>query len=214
MVLLKGTGTGPASSSTTTTSSQVVEQFREHLGAHLAQKLGSHFERFQVYQKMFDTILFERIIQPAKPAIDKAKFNLYSSEIEEEGDEYFESPFSTQCQRLGQGHEETLQLQQLVIDEESRCMLKERAVEIDHVITDVNHVHDILNQIQVMTIEQGSLLDRIDVNLDKTRHNLSKAIGSLERTAHSFSIHQKRLLLFIVTLLIFLTLLAIQFKHK
>ena len=84
-------------------------------------------------------------------------------------------------------------------------MLEERSEEISQVIEDALNLQSILQQIQLMTVQQGSLLDRIDVNLDGTRTDLSKAIVQLEKTAESFSVHQKRLVLSFITLAILVT---------
>ena len=102
--------------------------------------------------------------------------------------------------------------QQVVLDASDQLLLKERDQEIEKVVQDVNYIHDVMNQIQVMTVEQGTLLDRIDVNLDSTRQDLRKAIGKLEKRAERFSVHQKRLIIFCLTLMVFVTSLAIFFK--
>lgn len=160
-------------------------QLKANIGAHLANRLTEQFEKFQVFQKMFNSILYERMKNVKKPPIT---VNTPESS---------EDQFSEMC---------------LVMDEAQETMLQERSQEIDQVITDTLHVNDILQQIQVMTVQQGSLFDRIDVNLDKTRQNLSKTVKSLEKTAESFSAHQKRLILFFITLAIFVTGLLILHK--
>ena len=168
-------------------NNEQVDQLKMNIGAHLANRLTEQFEKFQVFQKMFNSILYERIKNKKPPVIDKsiaANNNNNGSTTE-------------MC---------------LVLDEEQETMLQERSQEIDQVLTDTLHINDILNQIQVMTVQQGSLFDRIDVNLDRTRHNLSKTVQRLEQTAESFSVHQKRLILFFITLAIFVTSLLILHK--
>lgn len=167
---------------------QPVDQLKTNIGAHLANRLTEQFEKFQVFQKMFNSILYERVKNNVKKA---AVNNTNTSEPST-------SNLTTEmC---------------LVLDEEQETMLQERSQEIDQVITDTIHINDILNQIQVMTVQQGSLFDRIDVNLDLTRQNLSKTVQRLEKTAESFSVHQKRLILFFITLAIFVTFLLILHK--
>lgn len=162
-------------------------QFKTNLGAHLAYRLTEQFEKFQVYQKMYSSILLERSSHRPQPQVEE-----YQDKDPDKCSP--DSPFM------------------LVLDESQELMLAQRSKEIEVVLTDVNHVHDILSQIQVMAVQQGSLFDRIDVNLDHTRHNLTKAIGKLEQTAASFSLHQKRLILLFITFLIFLVSLGIFFK--
>ena len=134
---------------------------------------------------MFNSILYERI----KPSV--ANF------ARENNNNITTTPNSSLC---------------LVLDEEQETMLQQRSQEIDQVLTDTLHLNDLIHQIQVMTVQQGSLFDRIDVNLDRTRRNLGKTVKTLEKTAESFSAHQKRLILMFITLAIFVTALLILYK--
>lgn len=109
--------------------------------------------------------------------------------------------------------DEEITNQQVVLDVADENLIHEREQEIGKVIDEVNYIHDIMNQIQVLTVEQGSLLDRIDVNLDTARVNLQKTVNRLEKTADRFSVHQKRLIIFFLTLLIFSVSLGIFFKR-
>lgn len=164
------------------------DQLKSNIAAHLANRLTEEFEKFQVFQKMFNSILYERMKNVKKPpTVTNTSDN--TEDVEEQ--------MSEMC---------------LVMDEAQGSMLQERSQEIDQVITDTLHVNDILQQIQVMTVQQGSLFDRIDVNLDRTRQNLTKTVQRLEKTAESFSAHQKRLILFFITLAIFVTALLILHK--
>lgn len=165
-----------------------TDELRRNVRAHLANRLTEGYEKFQVFQKMFNSILYEN----ARKNKDKEK------------DKYKE-PVSTSDNT---GTQNML----VVLDEGQETMLQERSLEIEQVITDTLDLHSLLQQIQLMTVQQGSLLDRIDVNLDKTRQNLDKTLIRLERTAQSFSTHQKRLILFFITLAIFVTSLLILSK--
>lgn len=171
-------------------------QLKTNLGVHLAQRLTEQFETFQVFQKMYNSILLERVNRPkAVECSNNNPDNTVQYDDDRDNEHGPDSPAFV-----------------LVLDESQELMLAQRSQEIELVLTDVNHVHEILTQIQVMAVEQGSLFDRIDVNLDRTRHNLTRAIGRLEQTATSFSLHQKRLVLLFITLLIFLVALGIFFK--
>lgn len=145
-------------------------------------------------QKMFNSILYERV------KVAKSTPSTVPSKIDEDPAEpaAIASEFGEMCT--------------VVMDEGQEAMLEERSQEIEQVITDTQYVNEILNQIQVMTVQQGSLLDRIDVNLDRTRVNLTKAIDRLEKTAESFSVHQKRLILFFITMAIFVVSMLILWK--
>ncbi len=176
--------------------SRLGRQLKEHLGTHLANKLTFQFEQFQMFQKMFNVILYDR-----------------QNELKESLASTVTQPEVSEKESLEVEKEHSFVQQQVVLDETDQHLLKERDQEIDKVVQDVNYIHDVMNQIQVMTIEQGTLLDRIDVNLDSTRQDLRKALGTLEKRAERFSVHQKRLIIFALTLLIFVTSLAIFFKR-
>lgn len=171
---------------------QQDNQLKLNIGAHLANRLTEQYEKFQVFQKMFSAILYERI-KKERPTV-QAKTNDSDSESDDTAD------FDVQQQV------------QVVIDEAQESMLHERTAEIDTILADTHHLNDLLHQIQLMTVQQGSLLDRIDVNLDRTRGNLKKTIANLETTAESFTAHQKRLVLFFITLAIFVVSLLILSK--
>jgi hypothetical protein len=180
-----------------TSENGIDEQFKLNLCAHFAHRLTEQFEKYQVFQKMFNKILFERRIK----AGEKEKTAAINTTTTESSPSSQPSPPPSSSALL-----------EVVLDESREQMLQERSEEIEQVITDSVYVHDVLNQIQVMAVEQGSLFDRIDVNLDKTRGNLTKAIGKLEQTADAFSAHQKRLILMFITVAIFLVSVAIFMK--
>ena len=153
------------------------------------------FEKFQVFQKMFNSILYERVKTVKSTTSTNSNPTLPNPEVIQSDPNIIGEEMCT-----------------VVLDEGQEAMLDERSQEIEQLITDTQYVNEILNQIQVMTVQQGSLLDRIDVNLDKTRINLTKAIGRLEKTAESFSVHQKRLILFFITVAIFVVSMLILWK--
>ena len=165
----------------------------------MANRLTDQYEKFQVFQKMFSGILYERI-KKEKPAVPT---QISNQNDPEDSDTVINNPNQLQNN----------QVQCVaVLDEAQESMLQERTHEINTILNDTLHLNDLLHQIQLMTVQQGSLLDRIDVNLDRTRGNLKKTIGNLEKTAESFSAYQKRLVLFFITLAIFLVSLLILSK--
>ena len=168
--------------------SQLIQNIR----SHAANRLSQDYEKFQVFQKMFNSILYRK--QEKATAIDALKCESQSQS------------YSYAHSQQSQSHDQHSQSYSLaVLDEGQAVMLEERSEEISQVIEDALNLQSILQQIQLMTVQQGSLLDRIDVNLDGTRTDLSKAIVQLEKTAESFSVHQKRLVLSFITLAILVT---------
>ncbi len=182
------------------TAVSLPDELKPNVGAHLANRLTEEYEKFQVFQKMFNSILYER--SNLKKEANQIPFTPYTDTTYTDKTDSSTSAF----------HDQNSQEFQVVLDEGQAAMLEERSLEIEQVLAETLDLHGLLQQIQLMTVQQGSLLDRIDVNLDKTRRNLDKTIVRLEKTEQSFSLHQKRLILFFITLAIFVTSLLILSK--
>ena len=79
------------------------------------------------------------------------------------------------------------QEQQQIIDEMANES-EERTKAIAAVCTSVHELAQLFQDLSVLIVEQGSLLDRIDYNVEQTLDNLSKAKVHVDKA----SVHQKR----------------------
>eukprot|EP01084_Bolivina_argentea_P203455 347496_1 len=77
------------------------------------------------------------------------------------------------------------QLQRLELIEQNAS---ERTQEILNIAKSVHELATLFQELSVLVVEQGSLLDRIDYNVEQTLDNLSKAKGHIDKA----NVHQKR----------------------
>ena len=61
--------------------------------------------------------------------------------------------------------------------------LKARNKDLDQIITTVNDLHTIFDEVANMVIYQGTILDRIDYNIYETRYNIRRGNNQM-REAH------------------------------
>jgi syntaxin 16 len=95
-------------------------------------------------------------------------------------------------------------------------MIRQREQEITKLAQGVLEVSSIFKEMQNMVIEQGTVLDRIDYNIENTKVDLKQANQELNRATH----YQKRtqkckiiLLLSLVVLLLFVIVVTKPYRH-
>lgn len=96
------------------------------------------------------------------------------------------------------------------IEHDGIHLIQEHEQEINRIIESMTQISDLLHRMQTIIIEQGSLLDHIDYNLDQSQLYLSKAQKRLEKSFRALSTMRKRkLILLFLILLIIILLIAI-----
>ena len=98
----------------------------------------------------------------------------------------------------------------LKIEESNK--LQQRDNELSLLLNNVNELTTIFKDIQTIVMEQGSILDRIDYNLEIAGHNVLKSKNSI-RNANEY--HKKncfRNIIIILLIIIFVELFMILFK--
>jgi len=71
---------------------------------------------------------------------------------------------------------DAMQMQQLESNERA---IAERNRAVEQIMTSVKDLQDIFKEIHVLVIDQGTVLDRIDYNIEKTRDKIHGAVGEL-----------------------------------
>ncbi len=93
-------------------------------------------------------------------------------------------------------------------------MVNERDDEIVKIDKSIEELASIFNQLSAMVIDQGTVLDRIDYNMEQTIDNTREGIGQLKQAED----HQKNSLsvkcIIVLCVLIFILVLVMIFKHK
>lgn len=69
--------------------------------------------------------------------------------------------------------------QELITDNDKQISQRER--EIDQIAKSINALAVIFKDMQAMVVEQGTLLDRIDYNVEQTATNIENAVEELQK---------------------------------
>ena len=75
--------------------------------------------------------------------------------------------------------EENNQINNFLMTDNSNQILKKRDTELSRLLTSVNDLSSIFKDMQTLVMEQGSILDRIDYNIDLASTNIEKGKNSL-----------------------------------
>ena len=68
-----------------------------------------------------------------------------------------------------------------LMTEEPDQILQKRDNELNEIVRGVNNLQELFKDLRVIVIEQGTILDRIDYNIDVGYNNVSKGKKSLEK---------------------------------
>lgn len=103
---------------------------------------------------------------------------------------------------------------QIRLVEETNKLVDERDAEIVNIAKNIEELAAIFKELSVMVIDQGTILDRIDYNMEQTIEHTKEGITELEKAED----HQKNDLstkcIILLCVLIFALVLALIFKHK
>lgn len=103
------------------------------------------------------------------------------------------------------------QKQMLLIQEENTQMVAEREEEVNKVVRSIVDLNDIFKDLAHMVHEQGTVLDRIDYNIEQTQFQVQEGYKQLQkaekyqrknRKMHCISILAVMVIIFMVILII------------
>lgn len=99
----------------------------------------------------------------------------------------------------------------LLIDEDllDKEIAQERSQKIDHLVRSMAQVIELLQSMSTLVAHQGGLLDRIDVNLERSRHYVQKANVKLTTVRGGQVGQMRKMILLFLLLLIFILLIAV-----
>jgi syntaxin 16 len=102
------------------------------------------------------------------------------------------------------------ELQQL---EEMNQNASAREQEIINIATSINDLANLFNELNVLVVEQGTVLDRIDYNVEQTLLKVQDGVGHLVKAEeHSSKAYTMKCILFLIIIIIILTAILI-FKN-
>ncbi|KAL1502915.1 hypothetical protein AB1Y20_010987 [Prymnesium parvum] len=170
-------------------TSQGDEEVRENIQRRVAKQLQELETEFRKGHKTYVAKLKGQTIEEYRPDLSlskRAPSAGASSFFEDEPKECVDPRFSAQ---------QTLQL--VMMDQ----MSAERERQINQVAESVNDLADIFKEIQVLVIDQGTVLDRIDYNIEQAAGKIGEAEVEL-RKANDYQKKSKTMLCIYLLLLL------------
>ena len=108
--------------------------------------------------------------------------------------------------------EENNQVNNFLMTDNSNQILKKRDTELSRLLTSVNDLSSIFKDMQTLVMEQGSILDRIDYNIDLASTNVEKGKNSLIKANEYHKNNCFRNVIIVLIVCIFIEALMLIFK--
>lgn len=166
------------------------------------QQLSSNFRKLQNnYIKFLKKDEFEQLpsLNKSNQVIDQSTYNPAIDETEE----------------LESYSREAIKESSSILQQKSSIndsMIRQREQEITKLAQGVLEVSSIFKEMQNMVIDQGTILDRIDYNLENTKVDLQNASQQLTRASHYQKRTQKCKLILLLSLIVFLLFMIVILK--
>lgn len=109
---------------------------------------------------------FDNFLQPKQPN----NMN-YLQDTDEQIDEYFQKPVTSRM----------TQQQLLLFEEENSKMAEHREQEVTKIVKSIVDLNDIFKDLAGMVQEQGTVLDRIDYNVEQTQCRVTEGYKQLQK---------------------------------
>ena len=102
----------------------------------------------------------------------------------------------------------------LMVFEDSQVNLRERDKEIQKIAESIGELATIFRELAVLVIEQGTILDRIDYNMDMVVDTTKHAVEELHKTAKIQQQARPQKCIFVLVIIIFILLIILAYKHS
>lgn len=133
----------------------------------------------------------------------KPKSSNYLQETDEQIDEYFQKPVTSRM----------TQKQLLLFEEENTKHAEHREKEVGHIVKSIVDLNDIFKDLSHMVQEQGTVLDRIDYNIEVTQVKVTEGYKQLAKAEQYQRKNRKVVcILFLAGITLFMLLLLIFTK--
>ncbi|KAF5095301.1 hypothetical protein D0Z00_003214 [Geotrichum galactomycetum] len=110
--------------------------------------------------------------------------------------------------------QEQQQLQQTLVTHDNETVLRQREEEITKIATGILELSEIFKDLQTMVIDQGTLLDRIDYNVENMHTNVKQADKELVQATHYQKRTQKCKIILLLSLLVLGLFIILLIKPK
>ena len=138
----------------------------------------TNYLQYQIKENMNQNLISELMLFSKKFKLNQEIYSKKSEELvieDEEGNKLFEmSEISTTNSERIDNYQRNDTNQNFLMKEEPDFLLQERYNELDNIVKGVNNLQEMFKDMNVLVNEQGTILDRIDYNIDLGYENVSK----------------------------------------
>ena len=148
-------------------------QIKENMNQNLVSQFYIFSKKFKLNQEIYSQKCKELLIED-NDEDDKEKSNLYEmNEISTTN-----SDGNDNIQKIDND-------KNFLMKEEPNILLKERDNELDKIVKGVSNLHEMFKDMTILVNEQGTILDRIDYNIDIGYDNVSRGKKKLHEANES-----------------------------
>lgn len=148
-------------------------QIKENMNQNLISQFYIYSKKFKLNQEIYSQKCKELLIED-NDEDDKEKSNLYEmNEISTTN-----SDGNDNIQKIDND-------KNFLMKEEPNILLKERDNELDKIVKGVSNLHEMFKDMTILVNEQGTILDRIDYNIDIGYDNVSRGKKKLHEANES-----------------------------
>ena len=148
-------------------------QIKENMNQNLISQFYIFSKKFKLNQEIYSQKFKELLIED-NDEDDKEKSNLYEmNEISTTN-----SDGNDNIQKIDND-------KNFLMKEEPNILLKERDNELDKIVKGVSNLHEMFKDMTILVNEQGTILDRIDYNIDIGYDNVSRGKKKLHEANES-----------------------------
>lgn len=180
----------------------------------------TNFLQYQIKENMNQNILSEFIIFSKKFKLNQEIYLKKCEELviedEEEDKEINNTIEMKEISTTNPGNEDNVQRsnsgQNFLMKDEPDLLLQERDNEIGNIVKGVNTLHEMFKDMNILVNEQGTILDRIDYNIDIGFDNVVKAKKKINNANESRKGSCFRNVILVLMVCIFVESMMILFK--
>ena len=153
----------------------------------------TNFLQYQIKENMNQNILSEFFLFSKKYKLNQEIYMKKCEELIVEDDEedkelnntYEMNEISTTSSEIIENMQNKNLNDNFLMKEEPDILLQERDKEVDSIVKSVNNLHEMFKDMTILVNEQGTILDRIDYNIDIGYDNVSKGKKKLNQANES-----------------------------
>jgi syntaxin 16 len=175
-------------------------QIKENMNQNLISQFYIFSKKFKLNQEIYSQKCKELLIED-NDEDDKEKSNLYEM-----------NEISTTNSEGNDNLQKANNDQNFLMKDEPDLLLQERDNEIGNIVKGVNTLHEMFKDMNILVNEQGTILDRIDYNIDIGFDNVVKAKKKINNANESRKGSCFRNVILVLMLCIFVESMMILFK--